>query len=312
MKKIKIILIVFITLALMIFCFVIYKLNFTNDDLYLENKVTGVNTKIDIHDGVYTIDGQKVTLKNGISETETAPGSASKIVTKYFGNDIFGDFDGDDRDDTAFILTQETGGSGIFYYVVALLNKTDGKVGTDGVLIGDRIAPQTMGIKNKDILIVNYADRKLGESFATLPSVGKSIYLKLDTKTLQWGMVANDFEGEADPSKMTLDMKKWEWINTQYSDDKEIKPTTPKRFILTFNKNKTFSATTDCNTINGEYTVDGNKISFNKTISTLMYCDNSQESIFTKILTETQGYLFTSKGELVLTMKFDSGSSFFR
>jgi len=312
MKKIKIILITFTILALIIFGFVIYKLNFTNDDLYLQDKITGVNTQINIHDGVYTIDGQKIALKNGISKIEAAPGSASKIVTKYFGNNISGDFDGDGRDDTAFLLTQETGGSGVFYYVVALLNKIDGKIGTDGVLIGDRISPQAMGIKNKDILIVNYADRKPGESFAISPSVGKSIYLKLDVKTSQWGLVANNFEGEADPARMTLDMKKWEWINTQYSDDKEIKPTIPKRFILTFNKNKTFSATTDCNTINGEYIVDGNKISFNKTISTLMYCDNSQESAFTKILTETQGYLFTSKGELVLTMKFDSGSSFFK
>ena len=29
------------------------------------------------------------------------------------------------------------------------------------------------------------------------PSVGKSVYLKLDSATMQWGIVEPDFEGES-------------------------------------------------------------------------------------------------------------------
>ncbi len=313
MKKISIILAV---LVLIILGLGIYKFNFTNNDIYVEN-----GEQINFHDGTYIIDGQKVTLKNGISEVEAAPGSTSKIITKYFGNDLKHDINGDGTTDNIFFVTQETGGSGVFYYVVALVSTPSGLVGSDGVLVGDRISPQaikidegktTNGTKRQNVIVVNYADRKSGESFTVVPSVGKSIWLKLDPKTMQFGVVEQNFEGEANLPKMTLEMKKWEWVKTLYSDDKLVTPLKPGKFILTFKDDKTFSASTDCNGVGGEYAVKGNNITFNKMMSTLMYCEGSQEADFTKMLNETQGYLFTPKGELVLTMKFDSGSIFFK
>jgi hypothetical protein len=53
----------------------------------------------------YILDGNSVTLKDGISEVEAAPGSASKITTRYFGNEVVHDFNGDGRD--AEILVEE-------------------------------------------------------------------------------------------------------------------------------------------------------------------------------------------------------------
>ena len=200
----------------------------------------------------------------------------------------------------------------MFYYVVALLNKIDGYVGTEGVFIGDRIAPQTTELKDKNIIIVNYADRKIGEDFTVAPSVGKSIWLKLDPKTILLGEVAQNFEGEADPARMTLGMKKWDWVKTLYSDDKLVTPLKQNKFSITFNKDNTFSATTDCNSMGGSYKVKDKNISFDKIFSTKMYCENSQESVFVKMLEQTQGYLFTSKGEMVFTLKYDSGSVYFR
>jgi hypothetical protein len=128
----------------------------------------------------YEIDGQIVLLRNGVAETEIAPGSASKSVTRYFGNEARGDFNGDGSEDVAFLLTQNNGGSGTFYYVVAALKKPGGGyTGTNAVLLGDRIAPQTTEFKNNEI-IVNYADRKSGDAMTMPPSVGVSKYLKVD------------------------------------------------------------------------------------------------------------------------------------
>jgi len=155
----------------------------------------------DIKNASYLIEGQRVTLKNGIAETDSSPGSASKTITRYFGNELTTDLDGDGRDDVAFILTQERGGSGNFFYAVAALNTANGYVGSDGYLLGDRIAPQSTSLsqnaRQKYVVVFNYADRKLGEPMTTQPSVGKSIYLKLDPQTMQWGIVMPDFEGEA-------------------------------------------------------------------------------------------------------------------
>ena len=90
----------------------------------------------------YMIEGERVKLKNGITETAAAPDSASKVVTRYFGNEFVLDLNDDGREDTVFLLTQETGGTGTFYYVVAALNTERGYIGSEALLLGDRVAPQ--------------------------------------------------------------------------------------------------------------------------------------------------------------------------
>lgn len=155
----------------------------------------------DYKDATYRIDGTDVQLTNGYAETAAAPGSASKIITRYFGNELFTDLNNDGRTDVVFLLTQETGGSGLFYYAVAALNTEHGYVGSDGYFLGDRIAPQTIDIspnpKHKNVIVVNYADRAASDPMTTQPSVGRSAYLKLDQTTMQWGVVEPEFEGES-------------------------------------------------------------------------------------------------------------------
>jgi hypothetical protein len=155
----------------------------------------------DPQDATYVIEGKPVTLVRGVAETPAAPGSASMIVTKYFGNDLQIDLDGDGRMDSAFILTQETGGSGVFFYAVAARNTGHGYVGSDGYSLGDRIAPQSTNASTnpaqKGVVVFNYADRAPGEPMTAQPSVGKSAYLKLNVSTMQWGIVMPNFEGES-------------------------------------------------------------------------------------------------------------------
>lgn len=127
---------------------------------------------------VYIIEGKEVTLVNGGSEMEIVPGSASKTITQYFGNNAEGDFNGDNIIDIAFLLTQDSGGSGTFFYVAAALGTEDGYDGTNAIFLGDRIAPQTTEFRNGEI-IVNYADRKSGEPMTASPSVGVSKYFKI-------------------------------------------------------------------------------------------------------------------------------------
>lgn len=159
------------------------------------------NATADYKNVEYIIDGRHIQLTKGISEIPAAPGSASMIVTRYFGNEVHHDLNGDGREDIVFLLTQTTGGSGVFYYVVAALNTPEGYTGSQGLFLGDRIASQTTEMSNdsrkKDVIVVNYADRKPNESFAIPPSVGKSIWLKFDPNIMQFGEVVQNFEGES-------------------------------------------------------------------------------------------------------------------
>jgi len=137
----------------------------------------------DYKDATYIIEGQPVTLLGGYSEVPVVPGSASKTITRYFGNEAIGDLNGDGMSDIAFILSQTSGGSGTFYYVVVALKTANGYQGTNAILLGDRIAPQTTEIKNGEV-IVNYSDRKLTDPMTTAPSIGVSAYLKIQGANL--------------------------------------------------------------------------------------------------------------------------------
>lgn len=158
-------------------------------------------TASDHKNAEYAIDNKRIKLENGFAQSESSAGSASQVVTRYFGNELKTDLNNDGRIDVVFLVTQETGGTGTFYYAVAALNTEDGYVGSDGYLLGDRIAPQTTEVsqnpRHKNVIVVNYADRAAGQPMTAKPSVGKSVYLKLDTESMQWGIVVPNFEGEA-------------------------------------------------------------------------------------------------------------------
>ncbi len=131
----------------------------------------------------YIIEGQPVMLRGGASQTPAAPGSASTVTTRYFGNEAQGDLNGDGTPDIAFLLTQSSGGSGTFYYVVVALKTAGGYQGTNAILLGDRIAPQTTEIRDGEV-IVNYADRNPGEPMTAQPSLGVSKYLLVENGSL--------------------------------------------------------------------------------------------------------------------------------
>lgn len=126
----------------------------------------------------YEIEDRTVQLVDGMHEVEAAPGSSTKVVTRIFGNEATGDLNGDGLDDVAFVMTQDPGGSGTFFYIVVALRTDEGWRTTNAVLLGDRIAPQTTEIRD-GVLIVNYADRAPGEPMSATPSVGMSKYLKV-------------------------------------------------------------------------------------------------------------------------------------
>lgn len=130
----------------------------------------------------YNIDGKDITLKDGLAE-EVIPDSSSKIVTRYFGNEAFGDFNNDGLSDVAFLFSQNSGGSGTFYYIAVALNGTDKCLGTNAIFFGDRIAPQTTEFRNGEI-ILNYADRKIDEPMVAHPSIGVSKYFKVSENKL--------------------------------------------------------------------------------------------------------------------------------
>ncbi len=151
--------------------------------LFNNSKNQNINLSFkDFKDASYEIDDNIISLNSGLSES-MIDGSSSKVVVRYFGNEIFGDFNNDGINDVAFLLTKNSGGSGTFFYVALAFGDKNGYIGANAVLLGDRIAPQTTEFKDGKI-IVNYADRAYGEPMTATPSVGVSKYFTVKNNKL--------------------------------------------------------------------------------------------------------------------------------
>jgi heat shock protein HslJ len=263
----------------------------------------------DYNNTSYILDGESVMLTNGVSVVQIVPGSSNAARISIFGEPVIGDFDRDGDEDAALYLVKEMGGSGTFYYAALAMREGETITGTNALFLGDRIAPQPTTIVDGRA-VFNYAERGIDESFTTPPSYGKSLYVHYNRETHTIGEFVPDFEGEADPARMTLTMKEWFWIQSTDLEE-SIFPKKVGDFSLTFLDNGQVRIKTDCNAIGGHYEADVDSLRFSDLATTLMYCEGSMESVFNMMLGEVETYEFTGRGELLLHYG-DSGIARFR
>lgn len=101
--------------------------------------------------GIYD---QPVLLVNGTYEGEPfVEGGMARPVVIYSGVRTSGDLDGDGAQDAAVILSENSGGSGMFTYLAALFNQDGQPVNTDTVLLGDRVQVTRLSIENGVIVV---------------------------------------------------------------------------------------------------------------------------------------------------------------
>jgi len=137
------------------------------------------NVAVDPLNATYHLQGEIISLKNGRSEIASSPDSATKITTDILGDPVIGDLDADGDEDAALFLAHDPGGSGTFYYVAAALNENGRYRGTNAVLLGDRVIPEDLAIRD-GFVEVRYSDRPAGEPMSTRPTVKKQSYATLD------------------------------------------------------------------------------------------------------------------------------------
>lgn len=142
-------------------------------------------TASDPLNATYWIEGEAVGLVDGRRERPAAPGSAITVHTLIWQQPIYGDLDGDGDVDAALLLIHDPGGSGTFVYVAAAINADGRYRGTNTVLLGDRIEPRRIAIRNHAIT-VEYTDRRPDEPYSAAPSVDRTMILRVhDGKRLE-------------------------------------------------------------------------------------------------------------------------------
>jgi hypothetical protein len=111
------------------------------------------------YQGVYE---QPVTLVDGSYEGEPfVEGGASRPTLTLLPEPIgSGDLNGDDLADAAVLLAENSGGSGTFIYLAAMLNTDSGTENVATTLLGDRIQVQGLSIESGRITVdaMTFAD----------------------------------------------------------------------------------------------------------------------------------------------------------
>lgn len=95
-----------------------------------------------------------ITLTDGQAEAELAPGSASKLVVTLIEPTALGDLDSDGVEDAAVLLATQSGGSGVFIDLHAVLNQDGEPVDMASIYLGDRVQVNSLTIEDGVITVV--------------------------------------------------------------------------------------------------------------------------------------------------------------
>lgn len=75
------------------------------------------------------------------------------VKQQYFGFEAYGDLNGDNKDDIAFIIQRDDKDRGQLFYLSSAIKSEVGNTGTNLVFLGNNIKPQNITIKDRNILI---------------------------------------------------------------------------------------------------------------------------------------------------------------
>lgn len=169
-----------IIIALVIYVFVVDKKTKENRFINVDTSATSTkNINFDPLNFTYDIEGEKIVLVDGTSTVDILPGSAEKLETTVFEKPAVGDLNKDNKNDSAIMLVQDSGGTGLFYYLVAVINDVGVIKNTNSIFIGDRIEPMSVDIKDGKIELI-YIDRNLNEPMTAEPTVKITKYYKVN------------------------------------------------------------------------------------------------------------------------------------
>lgn len=99
----------------------------------------------------------------------------------------------------------------------------------------------------------------------------------------------------------------WQWVSTT-TPTEQIAVADPTRYTITFNEDGTAGIQADCNVGNATYTTgEGNTLSITLGVSTLAFCENSQDQQFRTGLSAAAVYFFQD-GDLFIDMVAGSGT----
>ncbi len=275
------------------------------------NNITIDFSKPDAYNGTYLVEGNVFNLINGF-KSNLFSDTGEEYSVSIVGTPAYGDLDQDGDVDAAVTLLVQYKKGEKAYYAALLMNNDDTDKSTSGLLLGQKIDPKSIVIVNGKA-VYNLLIQAPNSLDSADPTVLTSIWVDYSSIYNDITQVLENVEGDYNPDEMSLNMKQWEWLYTMHSDNSITSPGTSKRFTLSITGSNTFNATADCNVVGGKFTKTTDKqITFSDMQGTRLSCTRSVEDNFWEVFEDAQSYRFTSKGELIFTLRAGKGEAYFR
>ncbi|MBK8051398.1 MAG: META domain-containing protein [Anaerolineales bacterium] len=245
------------------------------------------------------------TLIDGSYTEQAAPGSVSLNGVVLLPSPMaFGELDG--QQSAAVLVAEGGGGSGSFIslHVVQIVDGAPTDMASTE--LGDRIHVDSLNIADNQITVDMITHGSSDPACCPTQPVVR-VYELQDGQLV---MVSETKTGTAQAAgDDALAGTTWTWTGTLMNDGSERLPAEGVSFQLAFGTDGSLSATTDCNTFMGTYTLGADsQITIGLPASTMMACpDGAQQDAYIQDLTSIQFYLLRD-GNLHLQLPFDSGT----
>lgn len=260
----------------------------------------------------YTISDVDFPMVDGTAQVSLGVTDMLSLSLSLFGEPVFADFNGDGREDSAYMLVYNGGGSGSFYYAVFAMQDLFGEyVPTNMILLGDRIAPQHVELSDGGAYFM-YAERATGESFTTPPSIARSLFVAYNkvTRTIESQNIP--YVKKYDVTTMRLEDKKWMLASLVSEKGKVTLPRASSTYSIVFDKGNQIHITTACNVVSATYELSGDYMQISGLAGMDDFCNGINEAEFNRSMKSIMHYGFTDDGALHLYFANKKGELIFK
>ena len=253
-----------------------------------------------VYNGIYD---EPVKLSDGLYEGEpfVAGGAARPTVNLVDRLVAAGDLNADDVEDAAVLLGENSGGSGFFTYLAAMVNEAGSPINAATTLLGDRVQIKSMVIDNGQILV------EIVTQGPDDPLCCPTLKLRVSYQLQGDRLVELAVQEQGTISLEDLDGTSWLLVDLNF-DQQPVLPGT--EITLSFSQNQV-SGIAGCNSYNADVSSQGDfaqSLKISSPISTKKACSDEIMRQETEYLTRLEGVTQWSyvAGHLALSYNVDN------
>lgn len=270
--------------------------------------LTDEQIKNALYQGIYDA---PVQLTDGQYQGEGVDADSASLPSVTYLNHEFGDLNGDGVADAVVLLVENSGGSGSFVYLAAVINEAGEASNVSTVLVGDGVQVESITVEGATIHL--QAKTFAADDPQCCPSLEQTLSYTFEAAQLVSQQPASDTSDEgripAPPAEL---VGVWQWVEFEdFGEGTSIIVEDPTKYTIKFNDDNTYEVVADCNLSSGNFRALEGGIVIEGGPTTLAECgEGSHYDAFLTKLGAVATYVLQD-GKLYLNLMMDSGNMVF-